>query len=192
MGETARSPILGGGGVRLRPFTLADAAARREWGWHAAIERNYGAIRATGPMTDDEVRAWAQDVTTRPSDTFWALEVDGMLVGHAMLHAVDRTDRRARFAIGMFSPDQMGRGTGTTATRLVLRHAFDTIGLHRVDLRVLAYNAAAIACYRRCGFVEEGRERETCLVGDQWHDDLVMAILDREFRAADAALPALH
>ena len=31
--------------------------------------------------------------------------------------------------------------------------AFGILGLHRIDLRVLAYNTRAISCYRRCGFV---------------------------------------
>lgn len=191
MTEIPAPPVLEGGDVRLRPFVAADADARREHGWHREIEHCYGSDRDTGPMSDDEVRAWTDDVTTRAGGTFWAVEVQSRLVGHAMLHALNHADRRARFAIGMFSPAVMGRGTGTTATRLVLRHAFDTLDLHRIDLRVLSFNAAAIACYRRCGFVEEGRERETCLIGDQWHDDLVMAVLDREFRAVDATLPPL-
>ena len=35
-----------------------------------------------------------------------------------------------------------------------------TLGLHRVGLRVLAYNDRAIRCYKKCGFREEGRERQ--------------------------------
>jgi RimJ/RimL family protein N-acetyltransferase len=38
------------------------------------------------------------------------------------------------------------------------------MNLHRVDLRVLAFNDGAIASYRKCGFVQEGCERESC-----WH-----------------------
>ena len=191
MGTTTGPPVLEGGSVRLRAFTVADAPARRAWGWHQQIERGYGSGRPSGPMSDDEARTWADDVTSRVSDTFWAVDADGTLVGHAMLNAVDDTDRRARFAVGLFSPHVTGRGTGTTATRLVLRHAFGPLHLHRVDLRVLAFNEAAIACYHRCGFVEEGRERETCQVDGRWQDDLVMGVLDHEFRAADEALPPL-
>ncbi len=45
---------------------------------------------------------------------------------------------------------------------------------------MLADNARAIACYRRCGFREEGREREAALVDGTWRDDLVMGILAHE------------
>jgi hypothetical protein len=55
--------------------------------------------------------------------------------------------------------------------------------LHRVDLRVIAYNTSAIACYRKCGFVEEGRERETVLVEDRWQDDVLMSLLEDEYQA---------
>ena len=57
---------------------------------------------------------------------------------------------------------------------MALRHAFGKLGMHRVDLKVLADNARAIAAYRACGFVE-----------GSWHDDVVMGVLDREFAALD-------
>lgn len=81
----------------------------------------------------------------------------------------------------MFAPRHIGRGLGTEATRLVLSHGFDSMGLHRIDLRVLAFNAMAIACYRKCGFIVEGRERESCWLENVWHDDIIMGILAREY-----------
>ena len=48
---------------------------------------------------------------------------------------------------------------------------------------MLATNSRAIACYRKCGFIEEGREREAALLGGQWHDDIIMGLLDTEFIA---------
>jgi RimJ/RimL family protein N-acetyltransferase len=53
--------------------------------------------------------------------------------------------------------------------------------LHRVSVRVLAYNKRAIRSYQKCGFVIEGREREAGPVNGQWHDDVIMGLLDREF-----------
>jgi RimJ/RimL family protein N-acetyltransferase len=79
-------------------------------------------------------------------------------------------------------PALLGKGLGTEATRLVLRHAFNDLGLHRVGLRVLAYNHRAIRSYEKCGFVIEGREREAALVDGAWHDDVLMGAL-APFRA---------
>jgi RimJ/RimL family protein N-acetyltransferase len=50
-----------------------------------------------------------------------------------------------------------------------------------VSLRVLASNTRAIASYRKCGFVEEGREREAALASSGWQDDIIMGVLDREW-----------
>jgi RimJ/RimL family protein N-acetyltransferase len=50
-------------------------------------------------------------------------------------------------------------------------------------VRVVDYNLRAIRAYQKCGFVIEGREREAALVDGAWHDDVMMAILDREHLA---------
>jgi RimJ/RimL family protein N-acetyltransferase len=90
-------------------------------------------------------------------------------------------DRRASFAIGIHSPNWLGKGIGTDATRMVLKFAFSTLKLHRISLRVIAYNSRAIRSYEKSGFVIEGREREAGFVDGEWHDDIMMGILDREF-----------
>lgn len=55
--------------------------------------------------------------------------------------------------------------------------------LHRVSLRVAAYNLRAIPSYASCGFVEEGRERgESIWLDGRWWDDLIMGVLDSELK----------
>ena len=46
---------------------------------------------------------------------------------------------------------------------------------------MLAFNEGAIACYHKCGFVQEGCERESCWLDDKWYDDIIMGILAPEF-----------
>jgi RimJ/RimL family protein N-acetyltransferase len=45
------------------------------------------------------------------------------------------------------------------------------MALHRVSLRVVAYNVRAIRCYSACGFVGEGSEREAAYIGGNWRHD---------------------
>jgi RimJ/RimL family protein N-acetyltransferase len=77
----------------------------------------------------------------------------------------------------------MGKGIGQEVTRLLLKYAFEELNLHRVDLRVLAYNVRAINCYKKCGFIIEGTERESAYVDGAWYDDLIIGILAHEFIA---------
>ena len=177
------APVLTGDRVVLRPVEERDIEVRRAYGWHRDIERGYGQARESGPMSEAEAQEWYSGLLEHDDD-WWVIAVDGRVAGITFLHAHDVQDRRARFVIGLVSPALQGRGYGSEATRLVLRHAFTTMGLHRVDLRVLEFNTAAIACYRRCGFVEEGRERESCLLDGLWYDDVLMSILEHEFHAS--------
>jgi hypothetical protein len=57
----------------------------------------------------------------------------------------------------------------------------DVLALHRVSLKVVADNVRAVAAYRKCGFVAEGRLRQTFFRDGEWHDDLSMAILAPEW-----------
>jgi RimJ/RimL family protein N-acetyltransferase len=62
----------------------------------------------------------------------------------------------------------MRRGLG-------LGHAFGALGLARVRLRVLACNARALACYRRCRFREVGGEPAR-LDGGEAAEDIPMEV----------------
>jgi RimJ/RimL family protein N-acetyltransferase len=122
-------------------------------------------------------------IQDRNSDTYWVIETAGELAGVAFLHSLNEADRKARFAIGMLAPNYLGRGLGAESSILVLSHAFRDLGLHRVDLRVLAFNTGAMTVYPRCGFVVEGRESDSCWLEGRWYDDIIMGLLEREFRA---------
>jgi ribosomal-protein-alanine N-acetyltransferase len=64
---------------------------------------------------------------------------------------------------------------------LVLDHAFSTLDVHRIELRVLAYNQRAMRCYEKCGFKREGVLRDSVLIAEQWEDDVMMSILKDDY-----------
>jgi ribosomal protein S18 acetylase RimI-like enzyme len=74
-------------------------------------------------------------------------------------------------------------GLGTEATQLMLDHAFGTLGLHRIALYVFEFNERAIRAYTRCGFVIEGRSRESIWRDGRWWDELAMSVLESDWRA---------
>jgi len=63
------------------------------------------------------------------------------------------------------------------------RAAAGELGLHRIELEVLAFNARAIRCYLACGFRSEGIRREAELYPHGWQDLIVMGLLRTEYTA---------
>lgn len=127
----------------------------------------------------EEASSWLKAIEDAPHA--WVVEHEGHLLGEAKLHSLNEHDMRARFAVGFYDSSKLGKGIGEEVTRLVLRYAFKELKLHRVDLRVLAYNARAIHCYQKCGFIIEGKERESAYVDGEWHDDFIMGLLAKDF-----------
>ncbi|MBS2539009.1 GNAT family N-acetyltransferase [Catenulispora sp. NF23] len=107
----------------------------------------------------------------------------GELIGHVALFGATVKDRCATLGVMIGAPHQ-GRGLGTDAVRTIVDFGFTELGLHRIHLSVNGDNPAAIAAYRKVGFVEEGRLREAFFRGGRWHDDVKMGLLAREHQAA--------
>lgn len=114
-----------------------------------------------------------------PGSYTWAVECDGHCIGSAGL-GVDADQHCATYTVGLFVADLRGRGLGREVTRLVLAWAFDVLGVHRVQLEVLAANSRAINCYLACGFRHEGARREAQLYPDGWKDFIMMGLLRSE------------
>lgn len=168
--------------ITLRVPRQTDKRDRLHAGRDAEIRRSYGGeYSAEPPWTEADVEAWYVRLSQRPWT--WIVDLDGRNIGIAGLHGIEETSRRARFAIGLQKRDDLSRGYGTEATRLVLKHGFESMRLHRIDLRVLAFNMRAIRCYEKCGFVTEGVERETLWQDGAWQSDVFMSILEKEYRA---------
>ena len=108
---------------------------------------------------------------------------DGALVGVAHLSQIFLGDfRSAYLGYSAFVPHQ-GKGLMTEGLALVLRHAFGTIGLHRVEANVQPENARSIALVERLGFRREGFSPKFLRIGGEWRDHVRYAILAEEFEA---------
>lgn len=168
--------------VHLRAPVAEDAGARMALGHDPLILRAYGVAMADlAAFTPERADSWRAEQVTAGA---WMITVSGHLIGTVRLHSPTVSDRRAQIAIGLLDSDRLGQGFGTEALRLVIDHAFDGLGLHRLSLRVLADNDRAIRCYSRLGFVEEGRERESARVPGGWQDDLIMGLLADDWARA--------
>jgi RimJ/RimL family protein N-acetyltransferase len=105
----------------------------------------------------------------------------GAWAGEVVLNDLNPENRSCGFRILLAGPDYFDRGLGSEATRLVLGHAFETVGLHRIELDVYAFNPRDRRVYEKVGFVHDGTKREALHWQGAWVDAQVMAILEQEW-----------
>jgi ribosomal-protein-alanine N-acetyltransferase len=83
-----------------------------------------------------------------------------------------------------------GQGLMREAMQQVLDHAFDGLGLHRIEANIQPGNVPSIALARGAGFRLEGFSPRYLLIGGQWRDHERYAITADERAAAKAAQAA--
>ncbi|MER5377607.1 GNAT family protein [Streptomyces sp. NPDC002553] len=178
-------PTLTGEKTVLRPFTEADAETMWEIIGDPEVVRF--TFPASGDLTLDRVRSWYATRSAQPDRLDLAVtdRASGRLVGEVVLHDWDPDARACTFRT-LIGPEGRGRGLGTEATRLIVGHAFERLGLHRVQLELYGDNARARRVYEKVGFTVEGVRREAAFRGGKWVDEVLMALLDREWAALTA------
>ena len=134
------------------------------------------------PETSEDFR----DMLVRPLGESYLIcrNEDGALAGSASLgHIVFGNLRNAYLGYSAFVPHQH-RGLMTEGLELVLRHAFGTLGLHRVEVNVQPDNVRSIALAERLGFRREGYSPRYLKIGGRWRDHVRFAMLADEFAPA--------
>jgi RimJ/RimL family protein N-acetyltransferase len=112
----------------------------------------------------------------------FAAAIDGTLVAVAngdfvgSLHIFGNRFGVGEFGMGVARPWR-GRGVGSALLTAAIEKARGD-GLHKLSLEVFPHNEAAIALYRRFGFLEEGRrvKHYRRANGELW-DSIVMGLL---------------
>jgi RimJ/RimL family protein N-acetyltransferase len=162
--------------VCLRALTHNDLD--RVLAWHNDPEL-YATLGGHFRYVSREAEAeWFQRITQARDQVNLAIclsEAD-QHIGNIYLRNIDWVARNCELHAFIASAEHRGKGYCSTAVRLILKHAFEDLGLVRVYLYVLASNSAAFATYSKCGFVEEGRLRRHALKAGAFEDVLVMGI----------------
>jgi RimJ/RimL family protein N-acetyltransferase len=173
--------------LRLRRFEPADATAFAAYRSDPATA-TFQSWEAPFPLAAAEelLAVFASTHPGMPGDSHqYAIERrDGPgLIGDLMLK-LDEDPRLAEVGFTL-APAHRGQGFATEAVRAVLDHVFEAGGVHRVEGRCDARNLASANVLRRAGFRLEGHLVEAVHAKGCWTDDLVFAVLAREWPRAE-------
>ena len=170
-------------GYLLRPAREEDAGSYFEQNFDPLDPE---AARLTGckaSFTREEVVSFFRE-TVHAEDRYFFLLISpgGRIIGESVINEIDWKLRCGNFRIGIFQETERGKGIGTWITEVTRDFAFADLKLHRLELDVFSFNPRAERAYLKAGFRREGVLRDAILDGDRYADDILMALLEDEWK----------
>ena len=144
-----------------------------------------------GESTREDIVNWIQKISVPNEDRLdymIILKETEDLLGEVVLNEIDAINRSANIRIALKGTEHRGKGYGTEAMLHMLRYGFETLKLHRIHLGVYAFNPRAIHVYEKIGFQREGIERDSLYQKGEFHDMIMMAMLEDEFESLYGAV----
>lgn len=137
------------------------------------------------PLNIENETQWFESLGKDKDNIVFAIltRADRQLIGNCGLHRIDWKNRSAIFGIFIGDKNYWDKGYGTDATRVMLKFAFEELGLYRVELEVYAFNARAQRAYEKVGFQRDGVRRQGLYREGKFHDEILMGILREEWQA---------
>jgi ribosomal-protein-alanine N-acetyltransferase len=166
--------------VLLRRPTARDAAAFLDL---VRASRRLHHPWVAPPADPAAFAAWRARLR-RPTHTGFLVcrRSDGAIVGVVNVSEIVRGHLQSAYLGYYADARHAGRGYMTEGLRLVVRHAFGPLGLHRLEANVQPGNRASRALARRCGFRREGYSPRYLEVLGRWRDHERWAITVEDVR----------
>lgn len=172
--------------VQLRPLARTDSAA---FVAAALASRALHGAWVSPPATADAFAARWKRLRDDPR-TISLVAVrrsDAALVGVLNLSEMIRGPLQQAF-LGYFAfAPYAGQGYMREAMDLLLRYAFATLKLHRIEANIQPHNAPSIALAQGAGFVKEGFSERYLKIAGRWRDHERWAINAERWKRQRAA-----
>jgi N-acetyltransferase len=192
-GNIVLQPItLTGRVIRLEPLTLDHVEALCRVGLDPDLWRWIPFPVTTADEMRDYVETALADQRAGSALPFAVIHLaSGDVIGSTRYGAISEPNRHVEIGWTWYAKDHQRSAVNSEAKLLLLNHAFERLGLVRVELKTDALNAASRAAIGRIGAVQEGifRRHLVCRSG-RIRDTVYFSILDSEWPEKKRALEA--
>jgi RimJ/RimL family protein N-acetyltransferase len=168
----------------LKPLDIQDAESMYRYRSHLAVSR----YQSWRPKSKAEVEHFIEkihQVDFDAVDTWYQLgiyvQTGEQLVGDLGIHFLppDNVQTEIGFTV---SPTFQRRGYAAEAVEALVTYLFQTLQKHRIVASVDPRNTASVAFLEKLAFRKEAHFRESLFLGGEWVDDLIYAVLCKEWK----------
>jgi L-phenylalanine/L-methionine N-acetyltransferase len=158
--------------VTVRKIELEDTQAF--WTALASVANEKKYILTVKPPPFESTKAFVQNNIEKNHAQYVAV-CDDKIVGWADIIPLEHPTMAHVGSLGMgVISAYRGQGIGDKLLANVIQHAWER-GLKRLELEVFADNGAAIALYKKHGFIQEGIKHYARVIDGYYQDIIVMA-----------------
>ncbi len=166
--------------LTIKSVSLTDAPDMFEYRTDECVVR----FQTLNPKSINEIEDFIKDYTKffNIEDKWFQLGIylHEKMIGDIGIHFIG--PRNMQCEIGYtISHLYQNNGYGKESVRGVVNYLFKELKKHRIVASVDPGNAASIALLESVGFRKEGRFKKSILHNGRWEDDLVYALLDKEW-----------
>lgn len=126
---------------------------------------------------------WFENIITNETVKIFGIRTlaEDKLIGSCQLYNINTLTNSAELQIRLGYFNEMGKGFGSQAVKLLLAFGFETLQLQRIYLHVFSNNIRAHKTYLNIGFTEEGHLRRAAFIGNEFIDVKIMSVLKEDY-----------
>ena len=176
--------------IRLEPLSLAHHAAL----CHVGLDQDVWRWITAPVRTPEEMRAYIETALAEQAAgtalPFATIErASGRAIGSTRYGNIDRSNRRVEIGWTWIARPWQRTAVNTEAKYLMLRHAFETLGCIRVEIKTDSLNERSRKAILRIGAQEEGTFRNHMITASgRIRHTVYYSIIDSEWPAVKANL----
>jgi UDP-4-amino-4,6-dideoxy-N-acetyl-beta-L-altrosamine N-acetyltransferase len=161
---------------------------------HVRLLRNQPDVRkymyTSHEISEAEHTRWLASLVDNERQSVFVVLLGAQPVGVVALNAINRLHGTADWAFYLDRAVQ-GKGIGSLIEFWMLDHAFNEVGLHKLNCEVLQNNPSVIRMHQKFGFQIEGVRRQNVLKDGSRIDVVLLGISAEEWQTRRPALGPL-
>ncbi len=168
--------------VYLSPINVEDAEQYCQWLNDLEVAQNLLIFRDQLSLQREKIIL--QDMIKNNSQTFGIItQENNELIGNCSIFRINHHNRKAEVGIFIGAKNYWGKGYGTEALSLLVDYGFNILNLNNIMLETFSFNQRALKSYKKVGFREIGRRRQSIILAGKKYDEILLDILAEDFES---------
>lgn len=164
--------------VYISPMNSEDTEKYVKWLNDKEIVRYLSIHNGLVSLTGE--REYLEEFSKKEFNLCIVTKENDELIGNIALDEIDYKNGTAELGIFIGERDNLSKGYGSEAIKLLTDYAFNHLRLHSIYLRTLDDNERAQRSYKKCGFKEFGRRHESIFLEGKYHDLVYMELINKD------------